>query len=514
MLDIKIRNVLARYYEDPQDSLNPTGDNVPFLDYLKQKAPLPEEDGSIPGDTNPGMATYNPYSIPDPSSLPKEIGDSPVFVRDIPTRPVYNKPKVFEEDSPLGQWWKSRRQDWTTPPSQQQPAISIDRRFASSVKTVISQYLLSEIPLALFDQEYDEIGLQTKTAASLSQVLNKDYHYKNDKKIQRAERVAVSWTNEESPKETKSGKFVWSARSPGSDEAHTVILQFHQSEDAASKTARYADLPVKLSCSCESFLWYGAQWYAVQEGYMFLPALRRSVMPPKAHTQISRVRAGKGLNFRICKHILAVYDEIENWKLETEYKDLVKVTPLSKIMNPKEFERLLGVPFSYQSIKETLQRPSPMTPKMRNFYRYKVQGTKPQKKALSKLDRWYFTKYRKMSQPKKLQALEAYVNHPEEIFYIILRDAIVNKGRIPDDYIKQGVLLMSKVIDPQYGFKLQKGDLDAVPGATEAKQEGVDNVPEEQKKVGEGTGITAPEAVQQYRRDREEAEEDEKDKEK
>lgn len=501
MLNIQVRNVLARYYEDPQDSLNPTRDNVPFLDYLKKKTPPPEEDGATPGDTDPGVATYNPYHIPDPSSAPKNIGDSPVFVKNVPTHPVFNKPEVFEEDSPLGHWWKSRRRDWTQPPSQQQPAISIDRRFAMSIKSVISQYLLSEIPLSLSDEEYDEIGYKSKTAASLSQILNKDYHYTNDKKLQRAEQVSVAWTNEGSPKETKAGKFVWSARSSGSNEAHTVILQFHQAEDAASKTARYIDLPVKLSCSCESFLWYGAQWYAVQEGYMFLPALRRSLMPPKAHTQISRVRAGKGLNFRVCKHILAVYDEIDNWKLETEYKDLVKVTPLSKIMNPKEFERLLGVPFSYQGIKEALQKPNPMTPKMRNFFRYKVQGTKLQKKALSKLDRWYFTKYRKMSQPKKLQALEAYVNHPEEIFYLMLRDAIVNNGKISDDYIKQGILLMSKVIDPQYGFELQKGNLDAVPESTKTDQEGLDNVPDEQKKVGEGTGIVSPQSVQRYQRE-------------
>lgn len=236
-------------------------------------------------------------------------------------------------------------------------------------------------------------------------------------------------------------------------------------------------------------------------------------MPPKAHTQISRVRAGKGLNFRVCKHILAVFDEIDNWKIETEYKDLVKVTPLSKIMNPKEFERLLGVPFSFKGIKEALQKPSPMTPKMRNFFRYKVQGTKLQKKALSKLDRWYFTKYRKMSLPKKLQALEAYVNHPEEIFYLMLRDAVVNRGKISDDYIKQGIILMSKVIDPQYGFEIQKGNLDAVPESTEADQEGLENVPDEQKKVGEGTGIASPQSVQRYQKEdtEDDVEEDKED---
>lgn len=494
MLNNQIRRILARYYEDPQDSLHPSAWNVPFLEYLKKKNPDTGNKDTLgtPGETEPGVS-YNPYIIPDPSTAPKDIGDSEVFVKDIPTHPVYNKGIVFEKDSPLYHWQKSRRRDWTDDPKEQQPAISITRRHASA-KSALANYLLDSYPLILSQEDYNNLGSRVKTAVSLNQVLNKDYHYKNDKKIQRAERVSVRWKNEGDTDETKKGKFIWVVKSADSDNTHTVIFQFMQAPEAKGVT-KYIDLPVKMACSCESFLWYGAQWYAIQDTYMYLPAIRRSVMPPRPHTQISRVRPGKGLNFRVCKHILAVYDEIENWDLKTEYKHLIKVSPLSKIMNPKEFERLLGIPFTYKDIKEQLQKFRPMTPKIRNFFRYKVEGTKLQKKALSKLDRWYFTKFRKMTDPAKLKALEAYVNHPEEIFYLMLRDAIVKNGKISDDFIKEGVILMSKVIDPEYGFKLKRGELDEEPEENEIKQEGLSGVSKEEKKVGDGMGLASPEDV-------------------
>lgn len=492
------KRVLARYYADPQDSLNPTRDNVPFLEYLKQKSELPFNIGDTPGDSVPGV-TYNPYYNPDPSSCPKDIGDSEVFVKNEPTHPLFNRPKVFEDDKSLDFWRRSRRRDWTKNPSQQQPAISIDRRHAS-VKRVLERYLSQGIPVESFEKKSDDSLLRFKEGASLNQVLNKDFHYKNDKKIERASRVSVRWDNQANEKETKSGKFIWKTQSSSSNKTHTTIFQFTQHENKGeSKTnIRYIDLPMKFSCSCESFLWYGAQWYAIQGGYMYLPALRVSVMPPRSHTQISRVRVGKGLNFRACKHILAVYNEIQSWTLKTEYKELIKVSPLSKIQNPEVFERFLGIPFTYQDIKEALQKRSPMTPKMRNFFRYKVQGTKLQKKALSKLDRWYFTKFRKMNDSQKIKALEAFVNHPEEIFYLMLRDAVVKNGKISDNFIKEGIILMSKIIDPEYGAEIKKGNLDSKPENNQFKQEGLSEVPNEQKISKVGMGIVDPEELEEF----------------
>lgn len=494
-----VKRVLARYFEDPQDSINPTGKNVPFLEYLKKKGPEGEGQNcyqtGTPGKDLPGVSTVNVYENVDPSSTAKKV-DGP-FIKEIKTHPITNKPDVFEKDSPLGQWYDSRRKDWTTPPRDQAPAISVDRRFASMVSKVVATHLMERIPLVMTNEEFDQLGMVNKVSATLSQILDKDYHYKNDLKMQRADRVPVVWKNEGNVRETKRGKFVWTAQSSSTPRKHTIIMQFRQAKDdglegipgEAADGKRYVDLDVNLSCSCESFLWYGAQWYAVQGQYLYMPAMRRDVMPPTPHTQISRVRRGKGLNFRVCKHILAVYDEIKNWKLETDYKDLVDVTPLSKISNPKTFESFLGIPFSYQSIKEALQKMRPMTRKMQNFYRYKVQGTKLQKKALSKLDRWYFTKYRKMSEPQKIKALEPFMMHPEEIFYIMLRDAVVNNGKISDNYIKEGVILMSQVIDNDYEKELKSGNLDAVPGERPIAQEGLSGVPEEQKRTDLGMPV-------------------------
>lgn len=490
---------MARYFEDPQDSLDAFKVPAPFLEYLKEKS---EGNGVPSGD----WSSYNPYDYKDPSSKAKKVEDAP-FKQEIPVFPVYNKPEVFERDTPLRHWQKARRRDWTKPPKDQSPAISEDRRYASDV---VSEYNFLRIPLEVLESELD----RQKIAATVSEVLNKDHHYKNDKKIQRAQKVAINWQNEGNTNETKKGKFRFSVKSSDSSDSHTVIMQFMQSKGSSDKGKRYVDLPVQFACSCPSFLWYGAQWYAVDEQYMYLPMLRKSVMPPTPHTQISRVAPGKGLNFRVCKHILSVYNEIKSWRLETHYKSLVKVSPVSKIMNPKEFERLLGVPFTYRDIVEVLTKPDPMTPKMRNFFRYKVEGSKAQKKALSRLDRWYFTKYRKFPVSKKVDALKSYVNHPEEIFYLLLRDAVVNRGNIPEDLIKEGVMLMSKVIDPSYGFQIQQGNLDAVPKSVEIAQEGLESAPKEEKEIGKGTVLPESESKERYKTperspEEEESEEDE-----
>ena len=69
-MDTLTRNVIGRYFEDEQDSLDPTIDNVDFVEYLKKKNHEPIH------DTTEGDATYNPYDYKDPSSEVKDMGDS------------------------------------------------------------------------------------------------------------------------------------------------------------------------------------------------------------------------------------------------------------------------------------------------------------------------------------------------------------------------------------------------------------------------------------------------------
>jgi hypothetical protein len=310
----------------------------------------------------------------------------------------------------------------------------------SSVNNVISEFLISHMPIITTLNELGNLDHCDclKTAATLNEIVSK-HHHKN----------------------------LTTARSQDSDNEHTVIFQFlkDDEEDVTNpdKAKSYADLPVALSCSCESFLYYGAQWYALQGMYMYMPALRRSVLPPVSESRISRVYPGKGLNFRVCKHILACYEVIKTWKVQTEFKRMIKYTPLSLIVNPQQWKQSFGMDFSYKSIMNYLRKPTPIPTGIKSFFKYKKETT-DQRDALKALDEYFKDRWVRKSVSEKSQVLKAYINHPEEVFYFLMREAISKNGNINDRLAKEGIILIAKTIDPNYARVLVSGDFDAVPG--------------------------------------------------
>jgi len=584
---IKIRNVISRYFEDEQDSLDPTIDNVDFVEYLKKKNDTPVF------DTNKGDATYNPYDYNDPSSKGKDMGDSEVMYKDTPSYPTFGNKKVFDSEEPLGYWRKDRRKDETVPPEEQAPAMSLDRRYArskaakvieqfklrfawpdiklknspfpidlgfekldkasvqsilddlkagkrvktlnipdhyvhndhkdfkledldsislgflnkyfdavskgkfvsnphpeikyekgdytkipieplktkelikiASIRNVVAEYLLQHMPIVAVLSDINETPSISKVAATLNEIVAKHRHYKLTLDYLRSKRVSVNWKKFNSTQGVKKG-FVNFKATSDSGETHSVFFQFMKDDDkdiiSTDQAKSYADLPVSMSCSCESFLFYGAQWYALQGMYMYMPALRRSILPPVTQNRISRLESGKGLNFRVCKHILACYEEIKKWPVQTEFKRMIKYTPLSRIINPQQWKQSFGMEFSYKAIMGFLKKPKPLPRAISNFFKYKKE-TADQKEALGALNDYFQDRWIRKSTTEKIQVLKAYVNHPEEIFYFLMREAYSKSGNINDRLAKEGIILISKAIDPNYARVLLKGDLEAVPG--------------------------------------------------
>jgi hypothetical protein len=600
-VDIRIRNVISRYYEDDQDSLDPTIDNLDFVEYLKKK-----NKDAIP-DTTKGDSTYNPYDYHDPSSKAKDMGDSEVFVKDYPSYPSFGKKKVFDSEDPLGYWRRVRREDETVPPEEQAPAMSLDRKYASigrvidrfrnrialpffklkssmgdvdlgleqlgydsiknlyedlkagrtiktpnvadsyihndarefrledvneadksrllkyfedilkhprskfiserpspklkyndikheyekayetikesSVHNVIAEFILSFIPPITL-RDLDEANY-LKTAATLNEIIAKHHHKNLTRDVLKAENVSVDWKKFNSRDGLKKGFVSFKARSADSNETHSVFFQFlkDDKQDVINPEGAksYADLPVALSCSCESFLYYGAQWYALQGMYMYMPALRRSILPPVPEFRVSRKGLGKGLNFRVCKHILACYDVIKTWNVQTEFKRMIKYTPLSMIVNPKQWKQSFGIDFSYKAIMDFLKKPTPTPTAIKSFFKYKKE-TRDQRDALTALDEYFKSRWIRKSTSEKIQVLKAYINHPEEIFYFLMREAMARNGRINDRLAKEGVILIAKTIDPNYARLLISGDFDAVPGKVPIEEKEEKGAPKEKIK--------------------------------
>lgn len=456
-MDEMVRQVLARYRDDPNNE-KPYADRIPWMEYVQERAEDEEPESVDPdkadgpdsdniSEQNDNPCTTNPYDYEDPSSKPKDQKDSGPFVNsvfpEIETA-YFSRPKVFKEQGELGDWWAGRDTDWTEDPTEQRPAISIDRKYASSVdpQAVIAQYMLGYIPLQVEASDCGCGGLH-KEAASLREVVQKDAHYTKDRKVRRAMQCNVHWDNQNKDKQVNGGLFRFRVRSQGSGEAHTVVMQFVRPEEATYEQYRkYTDYPVEMACSCPSFLFYGAQYYAVTDKYMYMPFFRPSLLSPRDVwvSSFSPRHHGKGKYFRVCKHIMAVYREVDKWAITKPYHEYPPSGPASKIINADEWQKLMGFEFSEDEIKKRLKSPKPYIPPF--FAREAItQGI---------ID-WFNNVWINRDDWEKANSLKTMVEWPERVYFILIKEAELQRAKgqtISDRLIHEGYQLMARVIKP------------------------------------------------------------------
>lgn len=492
-MDRTIRNVIARYQEDPTVE-RPELFNEDWMSYLKEKARgYPKSPRAViemledlkRGDnpekrTEMGKAfdTYNPYDYVDPTTKPKDMKDGPPFYNLFPYAPdfdygVFNKPRLLEgPGGALHEWYKARRRDWTADPDEQAPAISLDRKISSVMEKFAD----------------DTSGFRVKTAASMREIINNDFHYKNPQKQQRAAACRVTWENQSNKEQVDKGLLIFQVTSPSEGDEpstpRTVYMQFLRS-DQPGQTIPYANLPVQLSCSCESFLFYGAQYYALRGNYLYLPGRRINTyiaVPPKHQKQYTIHRSphypegrrypGRGLNFRVCKHILAVYMKvIRSLRPIRDTEDYPITSPPSKIMNPEVWEKLMKFPFDEDEIKERLrQGKAPPA-----FFRRET--------ITPAVVEWFNTSWIPLDDSEKIKVLSRMIESPERIFFILTKEAYLQKQR--------GRRISEHLIDEGYKF-MERG----VGKPTEKEPEQVytktPGVPEDQVQTGNGTWVSEP----------------------
>lgn len=412
---VSAMDVLARFY----DSLD-EDDDLTWIQYLQEHA----DASPLPGKSTPGRGApipmYNPYDYTNLSDRPKRMNDGPPFSQTYDEMGaeygVSYSPKIFyDENGVLHDWYKARRTDWTQDPTEQQPAISIDRRYAS----------------------------MEREAATLNEVVNKDFHYTNDRKLARSAEVGIRPLKSSQDAMLKGFfEFTWNNRTPMDGEPR-VVFQFLRPA-GKRRPKSYLDYPVQMACNCKSFLYFGAQYYAVHGKYMYMPMFRPSLVPPVPQTMISRVAPGKGINFRVCKHVLAAYRwfETQNLRILMHYRRYPQIGPPAKVMNAKEWERLMGFPFDLDEIKRKLSGRKLALPRFfrTNFFRNKQQS--------AELEQWFQDTWVNRNEAAKLRVLETLVEHPEEIFYLLVKDAMEAPNKISPSGIEKAYELMSRVVQP------------------------------------------------------------------
>jgi hypothetical protein len=471
-MDVLTRKVLARFRADHDEKApEQTQSWVEYLEDQNTPKPATEEAKNIAEHGTPGgsdQSIYNPYEYEDPSEKPKDP-KGPPFVSEVPEEidyGVFDHPKIFEEGGALQEWLKNQGQDMTEEEQEQNPAMSLTCKY-SSVQNVLAHYVLSGVPIIVSESEFDDLFRVSKVAASLDDVVNKDYHYKNDLKINRAAQVSAVWTNKADQKQRESGLFIFKATSPGSTHgSHTVYLQFLRGEEEKAKEyPSYSEYPVLLACTCPSFLYHGAQHYAVQDGYMYLPAFKPVDVAPKPqnsyvmHTSPEypggRRYPGRGLNFRVCKHLLKVYEIVGKLKIETVYRKYPVSGPPSKLIDTKIWKDLMGFEFTEENIKQRLLSDKIDIPDY--FKRENI--------TQSVLD-WFNDVWRPRNPSGKMKALRDIVEYPERIFFILLKEAFRQRAlgqRVAPSLVNEGFRLMAQVVKAPDDKTPQDMHMDHIP---------------------------------------------------
>jgi hypothetical protein len=442
-----VRNVVARYREEPQN-MGPFEQEPDWVTHLKEKSETKVQPSKVVlkmmdqdrfkdtmKDINPGVSV-NPYDYEDPNSAPKDQKDSAPFENEVPLeidQGYYSRPEVFEEEKPLDYWKKVREEDWTTDEDQQSPAISQTRSPGAG-----------------------RAACTLKTAATLEEVLARDTHYKNNDKIQRSGEVSVNLVGNKANRE--KGLYSFRASSP-SGKIRRVYFQFLRPPEGSDQPKSLLEYPVQLSCNCESFLFHGAQYYAIHDRYLYGPGIpggRRSRnIAPTPSTQISSTRftkrkdtapnldkrnnPGRGVNFRVCKHILAAYNLLSSKTditlVKKPFKSFPVIGPPLPLFDKKVWEELMGFEFNKPNIRRILKSKKPSTPQ---FFR--------SRSISRKFIEWMRSVWLPRTDDEKVKVLQTLVEHPEEIFLILLKDAYYTGGSTSDYLIDTGFDLMDRVV--------------------------------------------------------------------
>lgn len=458
-MDSMVRKVLARYFERPGEYA--PDQNMSWMEYLDDKTKA-YDPGDVVKDMikdkehlDPSFNTTNPYDYENPSDKPKDQKDSPPFENEIDSPSMFgmfNTPNTYGEQGPLKEWNESRQEDYTQDEDEQQPAISLTRKRLAS-EGVPESYLES---FSVPGSDFFNFVMRSKVAASINEIIKMDHHYKNRLKVPRANNCTVLWANKNNPNQFEKGLFIFKVSSPGSKSGpHNVYIQFLRND--ATNAKRYEDYTVHIGCTCPSFLYHGAQYYAVQGGYMYMPAFKPDLLAPKMQTQYTvsvsqmypkgRKNPGRGLNSRVCKHVLAVFDEIKNMPKIKHYKKYPIYSPPNAKIDSAAWKQMMKFPFTEEEVKKRLLSSTPSVPAY--FNRESVTP--------AVID-WFNNTWFPRTDSEKIKSLNEFKMFPERVFFILIEEAYLkrqNNQHISKVLVDTGYDMMAEIIQPDVPVKGQ-----------------------------------------------------------
>lgn len=197
--------------------------------------------------------------------------------------------------------------------------------------SVVASHLMQVFPVDI------EIDLRTpKVAISLDELSKSEYYSDGQNRYVPVNTSGVSahivkadprrgvWTFRAQP-QTPTGN---PKRLP---DPYTVVFQAIPS----GPTKDVNKLQVRCTCTCPSWLWYGAQFNAYMDDYLYGP-LRPKFLPPR--------RRDPSRNFLCCKHVVACIPLLADKKIQLpkSMRERVRrrVKPKTEVMKPEKPEKI------------------------------------------------------------------------------------------------------------------------------------------------------------------------------
>jgi hypothetical protein len=235
-------------------------------------------------------------------------------------------------------------------------------------QVVLANFLMEAFPFDLENQD------SIRIAKHLSD-LEKSMMYTKEKGWRKPEQGGVSVRLYRA--EPRIGR--WTFRTSSGGDVYATVFQFIPEK----RMVETSKLHVRVSCTCPSFLFWGAQYNAVMGDY-FYGKIRPKFTPPK-----KRDPAGR---FLVCKHVLACIPIVSRYRMQPVSEEVKK-----RLKGPQRIELEKKVP------EEKLHIPKDLIP----------IGENPEMKKI--VDKWD-----EMSRTRKRLTIMGLEN-PEEVAYMAHR---------------------------------------------------------------------------------------------
>jgi hypothetical protein len=203
----------------------------------------------------------------------------------------------------------------------------IHKNYNFRLKSVVAKFLMKVLPSAY------EIDLQQRRVAKLLSDFQNSLIYTKSKGWRKPEESGVSVRLVRA--EPRVGR--WTFMTSSGKESYSTIFQFIP----RGSTKDPNKLQVRVSCTCPSWLFWGAQYNAMMEDYLY-GRIRPKFTPPSKRDPTGR--------FLVCKHVLACIPIVSRYKLapiteEVKIRlkrplkiEIEKDVPKEKIRIPQELK--------------------------------------------------------------------------------------------------------------------------------------------------------------------------------